>query len=152
MKMKSALVQIMTWCQEGDKPLFSPMLTFSFNPFILLFFFIKAAHVLGTQLARGSAGIIHVEALKKKHFSCYTCVTSPLWGESTGHLWIPLIKASNTGLWSFFYVCLNKWLSKQSRCWWFKMLWHSLWPHCYVNIICTVDPGICMRRFHASSM
>ena len=30
----------------------------------------------------------------------------------------------------FFYLRLNKWLSKQSWGWWFKMPSCSLWPHC----------------------
>ena len=29
------------------------------------------------------------------------CVTGPLWGESTGHRWIPLTKASDSELWCF---------------------------------------------------
>ena len=32
----------------------------------------------------------------------------------------------------FFDVSLNKWLSKQSRWWWFETPWHSLWRHCNV--------------------
>ena len=28
----------------------------------------------------------------------------PLWGESTGHQWIPLTKASDAELWYFFWV------------------------------------------------
>ena len=27
----------------------------------------------------------------------------------------------------FFVVRLNKWLSKQSRCWWFETSWRSVW-------------------------
>ena len=30
----------------------------------------------------------------------------------------------------FFDVSLNKWLSKQSRCWWFESPSRSLWHHC----------------------
>ena len=30
----------------------------------------------------------------------------------------------------FFHLCLNKRLSKQSRCWWFETPWRSLWRHC----------------------
>ena len=30
----------------------------------------------------------------------------------------------------FFDLCLNKWLSKQSRHWWFEMPSHSLWHPC----------------------
>ena len=32
----------------------------------------------------------------------------------------------------FFELCLNKWLSKQSWCWWFKTASRSLWHHCNV--------------------
>ena len=30
----------------------------------------------------------------------------------------------------FFDMRLNKWLSKQSRWWWFETPWRSLWRHC----------------------
>ena len=36
-------------------------------------------------------------------------VTGPLWGEFTGHRWIPLTKASDAELWCFFDLRLNKW-------------------------------------------
>ena len=45
-------------------------------------------------------------------------VTGPLWGESTGHWWIPLTKVSEADLWCFLDRRLNKRLSKQSRCRW----------------------------------
>ena len=38
-------------------------------------------------------------------------VTAPLWGESTGHRWIPLTKASDVVLKYFFDLHLNKRLS-----------------------------------------
>ena len=31
------------------------------------------------------------------------CVTGPLWGESTGHRWIPPTKASDAELWYFLW-------------------------------------------------
>ena len=34
--------------------------------------------------------------------------TGPLWGESTGHRWIPLIKASDAELWCFLWYGLEK--------------------------------------------
>ena len=50
-------------------------------------------------------------------------VTGHLWGEFTGHRWIPLR--------------LNKQLNKQSWGWWYEMPSHSLWRHCngltYIN-------------------
>ena len=39
-------------------------------------------------------------------------VTHPLWGEYSGHRWIPPIKASDAELWCFFDLWLNKRLSK----------------------------------------
>ena len=30
-------------------------------------------------------------------------ITGPLWGESTGHQWIPLTKASDTEFWCFLW-------------------------------------------------
>ena len=33
----------------------------------------------------------------------------------------------------FFYLCLNKRLSKKSWAWWFEMLSRPLWRHCNVN-------------------
>ena len=57
-------------------------------------------------------------------------VTGPLWGESTGHQWIPLTRASKADLWCFLDVRLNKRLSKQSKCRWFQTPWHSLLRHC----------------------
>ena len=35
-------------------------------------------------------------------------VTGPLWGESIGHRWIPLTKASDAELWCFFELRLKK--------------------------------------------
>ena len=46
--------------------------------------------------------------------------------------WIPLTKASDTELWIFFGLHLNKWLSKQSWGWWFETPSCSLWRHCNV--------------------
>ena len=41
-------------------------------------------------------------------------VTGPLWGESTGHRWIPLSNASDVELWCFFDLRLNTRFSKQT--------------------------------------
>ena len=35
-------------------------------------------------------------------------VTDPFWGESTGHRWIPLTKASNAKLWGFLSSALQQ--------------------------------------------
>ena len=55
-------------------------------------------------------------------------VTGPLWGEFTGHRWIPRTKASDAELW-YFHLCLNKRLSKQSEGWWIDTPSWSLWRH-----------------------
>ena len=59
-------------------------------------------------------------------------ITGPLCGEFTGHRWIPLTEASDEELWFFFYLCLNKRLSKQSWGWWFATPSCSLWHRCNV--------------------
>ena len=59
-------------------------------------------------------------------------VTGHLRGEFTGHRWNPRTKASDAELWCFFYLRLNKRLSKQSWGWWFETLSCSLWRHCNV--------------------
>ena len=69
-------------------------------------------------------------------------VIGPLWGESTGHRWIPLTKASDAELWCFLWPRLTKWLSKQSRRRWFEIQSHSLWRHCYVRR--NISTCICM--------
>ena len=49
----------------------------------------------------------------------------------TGLLWgISRTKASDVELWCFFYLRLNKRLSKCSRRRWFETPSHSLWRHC----------------------
>ena len=57
-------------------------------------------------------------------------VTGTLWGEITGHRWIPLTKSSDAGHNAFFYLPLNKRLSKQSWGWWFETPPRSLWRQC----------------------
>ena len=47
-------------------------------------------------------------------------VTGLLWGEFTGHRWIPLTKASEAEFDNFFYLRLNKRLTKQSRRRWLE--------------------------------
>ena len=60
-------------------------------------------------------------------------VTGPLCGEFTGDRWIPTTKASDAELWCFFYLHLNKRLSKQSWGWWFETLSRPLWRRCNVR-------------------
>ena len=66
-------------------------------------------------------------------------VTGSLWGEFTGHRWIPLTKASEADLWCFFFhLRLNKRLCKQSRRWWFETPSCSLWRYC--DDVCKTCP------------
>ena len=61
-------------------------------------------------------------------------VTSPLWGEFTGHRWIPLTKASDAEPSCFLWSAPKKRLSKPSRRRWFETPSRSLWCHCNVPI------------------
>ena len=61
-------------------------------------------------------------------------VTGPLWGEPTGHWWIPLTKVNGAQLWSFFDLRLNARLGKQSRRRWFETQSHSIWRRCNKNL------------------
>ena len=54
----------------------------------------------------------HDDIIKWKHFPRYT---GALWGLSTGHLWIPLTKATDAELWCFIDRRPDKRLSKQTR-------------------------------------
>ena len=56
--------------------------------------------------------------------------SGPLCGEFTDRQWIPRTKTSDAELWCFFYLRLNKRLSKQWWGWWFKTPSRSLWRHC----------------------
>ena len=56
-------------------------------------------------------------------------ITGPLWGESSGHRWIPLTKASGA-VNVYFDLHPNKGLSKQSRRRRFETPSRSLWRHC----------------------
>ena len=72
-------------------------------------------------------------------------VTSPLWGESTGQRWIPLTKASDSELW--YFLRLNKWLSKQSIRRWFETPSCSLWwRHCNCNKIWLISLTLLIHK------
>ena len=58
-------------------------------------------------------------------------VTSLLWGEFTGHRWIPLTRVRDAELWCF----LNKRLSKQPWGWWFETPSCPLSRHCNDKMI-----------------
>ena len=59
-------------------------------------------------------------------------LTGPLWGESTGHRWISLTKASDAELWHFLDPRLKKkngWANKQDPRW-FETPSRPLYRHC----------------------
>ena len=60
--------------------------------------------------------------------------TGPSCEEVAGDWWIPHTKASDTKIWCFFHLHLNKWLSKQSWGWWFETLSRSLCRRCNDNL------------------
>ena len=62
-------------------------------------------------------------------------VTGPLWGEFTGHRWIPLQRPVTQSFDVFFDLRLNKQLSKQSRRRWFETPSLSLWYHYNVLLV-----------------
>ena len=47
---------------------------------------------------------LHDDVIKRKHFR----VTGPLWGESTGHSWMPFSKSSDARLWNFLWSTLEQ--------------------------------------------
>ena len=54
-------------------------------------------------------------------------VTGPLWGESTGHRWIPLTKANDAELWCFVSCASEQTVEEKSRRRWSDTPWCSLW-------------------------
>ena len=59
--------------------------------------------ILVVRLSKGRGSVQwkleHGDVIKWKHFR----VTDPLWGESTGHWWIPLTKAIDAEFWCFLW-------------------------------------------------
>ena len=75
--------------------------------------------------------------------------TGLLWGESSGHRWIPLTKVGEAErLDVFFALCLNKRLSKKSRRWWIRTPSRSLWGHCNVDI-CFIRCIFVLNIYHS---
>ena len=68
---------------------------------------------------------IHDDVMKFKHFSCYWNYVRKIYRSLMDSLQRPVTQSFDV----FFDVCLNKRLSKQSRCWWFETPWRSLWRH-----------------------
>ena len=61
-------------------------------------------------------------------------IPGPLCGEFTGNGEFPAQRPVTRSFHVFFDLRLNKWMSKQSRGWWFEMPSHSLWRHCNVSL------------------
>ena len=57
-------------------------------------------------------------------------LTGSLWGEFTVTSEFPSHRPVMRGFDVFFDLCLYKWLSKHSRCWWFETPSRPLWRHC----------------------
>ena len=57
-------------------------------------------------------------------------VTGHLWGDFTGHRWIPRTKVSEAELRCFLWSVFFNQLSKQSWCWWVATPSRPLWRHC----------------------
>ena len=79
---------------------------------------------------------VHNDVIKWQHFPR----NWPFVREFTDHLWIPRTKASDAQHWCFFYLRLNKRLSKQSWGWWFETPSRPLWRHCnWTDYFCSSD-------------
>ena len=67
-------------------------------------------------------------------------VTSPLWGESTGHRWTSLTKGQQRRRWCFLWCKFHKRLNKQSSRRWFDTPGCSLWRHSkYICILLRLE-------------
>ena len=70
-------------------------------------------------------------------------VTFPLWGESTGHQWIPLTKASDVELWCFLWSAPEQMVEQTNEMLVILASSCSLWHHCNVYrhavVPCTVS-------------
>ena len=63
------------------------------------------------------------------------CVTSPLWGQSTSHRWIPLTKASDAQLWCFLWSVPEQTIDQTIK---MPVIWDAIalnMIHCNVNSI-----------------
>ena len=103
-------------------------------------------------LARGEPALLgwlmHLSMMTSSNGNIFR-VTGPLWGESTGHRWIPPQSPVAHTFDPFFDVRLNKRLSKHSRRQRFETAWRSLWRHSNDLLrpcqAMTCDRGICGR-------
>ena len=79
-------------------------------------------------------------------------VTSPLWGEFTGHRRIPRKRPMTRSFDVFFDLRLHKRLNKQSRHWWSETSSCSLWRNCNVIASNSQEIRITMRDILSTSM
>ena len=84
---------------------------------------------LKTLTCRPCTFVSHNDVIKGNIFH----VTGPLCGQFTSQHWIPRTKVTDTELWCFLDLRLNKRLSKQSWGCWSATTSHSLWRHCNVD-------------------
>ena len=90
-------------------------------------------------------GFGHDDVSKWKHYPRHR----PLWGESTGHRWIPSKSpVTRRSFDVFFDVRLNKRLSKYSRCRWIETPWRPLWHHGNVFFVVASCSFFHVSRIH----
>ena len=78
-------------------------------------------------------------------------VTGPLFGEFTGHRWIPRTKASDAKLWCFLWSVPEWRLSKQPWGWWFDTPSSPLWRHCNgLKLLSIIIKGWLCECMHAN--
>ena len=85
------------------------------------------------QVISGSPTILYALFMMTSSNGNIFRVTGHLCGEFTSLQWIPHTKASDAGLWCFFYLRPNKRLSKHWWGWWFETPSRPLWRHCNVG-------------------
>ena len=105
-----SLVQIMAWRRPGDKPLSEPMMV-SLPTHICVTRPQWVNLLMNEKISDGSfvdwaliyyRASVDLKTITSSNGNIFP-VTGPLWGESTGHRWIPLTKASDTELWCFLW-------------------------------------------------
>ena len=78
--------------------------------------------------ASTKSGHYHDDVIKWKYFPRYW----PFVRGTTEHRWIPLTKASDTGIWCFLWYTPEQTVGQQSKRPWFETPSRSLWRNCNV--------------------
>ena len=81
-----------------------------------------------------SKAAVHDDVIKWKHFPRY-------WPFMRGTAEFPTQRPVTRSFDEFFYLRLNKRLSKQSWGWWFETPLCSLWRHCNDKLLCDLFPN-----------